>query len=394
MKTILHISSNHCSFDDRIFYKELISLSSFYNCYLISGGNSRAELTTMGGGTVPEGIYNKINGIPYPVKFSRNIILRVIRKICSPLYNQFLTYILIAVCKNNGIKPDLIHFHDLDFHPIAKKLKAFFNCKLIFDCHEFYFSYHFQNKFDYRALKKTAKSILLLKQAIRSSDYVISVTRNLDNIISLMMKSDNHLVIYNSSLFPAKTNPGILDGKIQMVHEGTMTFNRGLRLMLELFTDEYFRNNIKLKIIGLLKGAEETFFHDFCKEYIIDDTMLEIIGWIPYEKLPDYLLGNIGIIFFEKTFNAYYGMPNKLFNYINASMPILATRCAELSDFIEYNKIGCIVERNIDSVRAGLKEIISNYSFYQKNVQNIQKSVSWKTEENKLWEIYQNLLGE
>jgi glycosyltransferase involved in cell wall biosynthesis len=87
-------------------------------------------------------------------------------------------------------------------------------------------------------------------------------------------------------------------------------------------------------------------------------------------------------------------LPNKLFNYINASMPILATHCAESSDFIEYNQIGCIVERNIDSVKTGLKEIFSNYSFYQKNVQNIQKSVSWEAEKSKLLGLYQNLLGE
>jgi glycosyltransferase involved in cell wall biosynthesis len=164
--------------------------------------------------------------------------------------------------------------------------------------------------------------------------------------------------------------------------------------MLELFTDEYFRNNVKLKIIGSLKGAEETFFYDFCKEYKIDNNMVEVTGWIPYEKLPDYLFGNIGIIFFEKTFNAYYSMPIKLFNYISASMPILSTHCAELSEFIEYNKIGCIVERDISSIKTGLKELVSNYSFYLKNIQNIQYSVSWETEKSKLLGLYQNLLGE
>jgi glycosyltransferase involved in cell wall biosynthesis len=394
MKTILHISDNHCSFDDRIFYKELVSLSSFYNCHLISGGNFKGEFTTMEGTALPAGIHHTINVIPYPVRFSRHIIVRVIRKICSPLINRLLARILIVICNNNEIKPDLIHFHDLDFYPIAKKLKLFFNCKLVFDCHEFYFSYHFQNKLNYSTLKKASKSILLLKQAVRISDYVISVTKNLDNIISLIMKSDNHLILYNSSLFPAKTNPGIPDGKIQLVHEGAMSFNRGLRLMLELFTDEYFRNNVKLTIIGSLKGAEETFFYDFCRDHRIDDTMVETTGWIPYEKLPDYLSGGIGIIFFEKTFNTYYGMPNKLFNYINASMPILSTHCAELSDFIEYNKIGRIVERDIDSIKMGLMEIISNYSFYLKNIQKIQEAVSWETEKNKLLGLYQNILGE
>jgi glycosyltransferase involved in cell wall biosynthesis len=398
MKTILHISNHHSSFDDRIFYKELISLSSNYNCYLISGGNLSGKLTTMGGDTVAPGMHNNITIMPFPNSISRNIIMRIIRKIFVPVYNLLYynaCFIKIAnICKTANIKPDVIHFHDLDFYSIAKKLKKYFRCKLVFDCHEFYFSYCFQNKLSYTTLKKAAKSVMLLKQAVRSSDYVISVTKNLDNIISLIMKSDNHAIIYNSSLFPVKDALELMENRICLVHEGAMSFNRGLRLMLELFTDGYFRNNVKLKIVGSLEGAEKTFFYNFCEEHGIDDSMVEVTGWIPYEKLPGYLSGNIGIIFFEKTFNTYYGMPNKLFNYINASMPILSTHCAELSDFIEYNKIGCIVERNIDSIKMGLKELVSNYSFYQKNIKNIQNLVSWEAEKNKLISLYQKLLGE
>jgi glycosyltransferase involved in cell wall biosynthesis len=398
MKSILHISNHHSSFDDRIFYKELVSLSPLYKCCLISGGNSNGELTTMGGDTVSAGMYKNVTIMPFPDSVSRNIIMRILRKFFNPLYRALYNYIcfikITNICKSNDIKPDIIHFHDLDFFPTVKKIKTFFECKLIFDCHEFYFSYYFQNRLSYGTLKKAAKSIMILKQAVRSSDYVISVTKNLDNIISLIMKSDNHSIIYNSSLFPTRGALELPGNKICLVHEGAMSFNRGLRLMLELFTDEYFRNNVKLKIIGSLAGAEKIFFNDFCKEYKIDHTMVEVTGWIPYEKLPDYLSGNIGIIFFEKTFNTYYGMPNKLFNYINASMPILATHCAESSEFIETNKIGCIVERDIDSIKTGLKELAANYSFFQKNIQNIQNAVSWETEKTKLLGIYKNLLGE
>jgi len=390
---ILHISNNHSSFDDRIFYKELVSLSKYYYCYLISGGNSDGMLTTMGKDLRPASIYNNVNILPYPVK--KNLFTRALRKLIPSIFNAICYYKLKKVCNNNNIKPSILHYHDLDFSQIAKKLQKYFNCKLIFDCHEFYFSYFFEKKLNFNNLKKAAKSLLLLKNAVRAVDATISVTKNLDNIVSLINKNKKHIVVYNSSLLPITDN-NIIDinnnKKILLVHEGSMKFNRGLRLMMELFSDNYFRENVKLKIIGGIFGDESIFYKQKINEYCIDETMIELTGYINYEDIHKHLTGNIGIIFFEKTFNAYYSMPNKLFNYINAGLPILSTQCAELSDFISDNKIGYNVERNIDFIKEGINEIMTNYDFYKKNITEAQKLYTWENEQNKLLSLYDELL--
>jgi glycosyltransferase involved in cell wall biosynthesis len=239
-----------------------------------------------------------------------------------------------------------------------------------------------------------SKCLLLLKKVVTSVDAVISVTKNLDNIISLMCGNKKHIIVYNSSLLPVK-NARILpnENKITLLHEGMMRFDRGLKLMLELFTDEYFRKNIKLKIIGGISGDEREYYDKKIREYNIDDSMIEFTGWVDYENLHEYLTGDIGIIFFGITFNAYYGMPNKLFNYINAGMPILSTRCAELSDLISYNRIGCVVERDLNSIKAGIKEIMRNYNFYLENIKQIQAAYNWSNDEQKLISLYDSLLS-
>ena len=395
--TILHISNEHPSFDCRIFYKELISLSKHYNCYLIAGGNSDGMLTTMGKELRPVGVYNGITVIPYPIKLVKNIILRAFRKffpfIFFPIYDNLCCYKLITLCKKYNITPSLLHYHDLDFSKYAKKLKQYFNCKLIFDCHEFYFSYFFR-KLTFGNLKKASKNLLLLKDAVRTADTTISVTRNLDNIISLMNNNQNHAIVYNCSVLPIINNPWDRNGKIVLVHEGTMSFNRGLKLMLELFTDVFFRDRIKLKIVGSISGKELEYFEAKKKEYDIDDSMIELTGWIDYEMLHEHLFGAIGLLFFEKTFNTYYGMPNKLYNYLNAGLPILSTHLAESSEFISNNKIGCIVERNITSIKNGLNEMIINYDYYMNNVINARQVYSWENEEKKLFSIYEILLNQ
>lgn len=389
---ILHISNGHASFDDRIFYKELVSLSKYYDCYLIAGNNGYGMLTTIGKEVRASGVYNKVHILPYPLIKIKNIFARIFRKFFPYIYENILFNRIIELCKINGICPSIIHYHDLDFSHIAIKIKDYFNAKLIFDCHEFYFSYHFDNGLNWLSLRRASKSIMYLKKTVRNSDAVISVTKNLDNIVSIMMKNDNHIIIYNSSMQPPVTTKRKIEGKIVLVHEGSMKFNRGLELMLNLFTDNFFREQIKLKIIGDISGVEKDYFEKLKKEYLINDSMIETTGWVSYEKLYQHLTGNIGIIFFEKKFNAYYSMPNKLFNYINAALPILSVHCAELSDFIIYNKIGCIVERNLESIKQGLNELIVNYDYYLENIISIQQSYSWKNEEKKLLELYGGLL--
>jgi hypothetical protein len=223
-QTILHISNAHSSFDDRIFYKELVSLSSQYACYLIAGGNKKGLLTTMGSDMVPTGIYNDVHITPFPVKYHVNIIVRAFRKLFPAVYRAIYNFVcvkrLIAICRRNTIKPVIIHFHDLGLADVAKRIKEYFNAKLIFDCHEFYFGYPLANGLNYLNLLRASKSLIALKNAVRNSDGVISVSKNMDNIISLMMKNDNHIVVYNSSVQPPATEKRELKDKVVLVHEG------------------------------------------------------------------------------------------------------------------------------------------------------------------------------
>lgn len=394
---ILHLTNEHDCFDGRIFNKELAALSKNYNCYLITKGNSDNMLVSLGKKLFSPGVYNNITLFPFSLIY-KSIFIKVIRKFFPFIFYNFLVPLVIVrkfilLCKSNNIKPSVIHYHELSFSPIANLLKKHFKCKLIFDCHEFYFSYYFEKAFNYKNLKKSARTLLQLKDAVHNADAIISVTKNLDNIISLMSKTQKHIIVYNCSNFPIQEKQAKNNfDKLVLVHEGSLKFNRGLSLMLELFTDDYLREHIVLKIIGNLPEKELTYFREKKVTCSITDSMLEITGWVDYEKVHEHLIGDIGIIFFEKTFNAYFSMPNKLFNYINVGLPILSVQCAEVSDFILEHKIGVIVERNIDSIKKGLHELMANYNYYQQNIKIAQKSFAWENEKTKLLSLYEELL--
>lgn len=397
-KIIVHITDGHSAFDDRIFYKELCSLSKEYVCFELCSTEDGKSLFSMGGEKKRAGVYNGVVVLPFR-RIQNNLLFRVIRHFIPKIYFYFYSFILskeiLFTFKENDILPTVIHYHDICLQSVARKLKQKYNCKLIFDSHEFFFSYPFNDGLNKKTCKKSTNVLLQWKRAIKDADFVIGCTKTMDNLISLIRQDDNHGIIYNSSMFPMNIKKRSIEDKDKTVllHEGAMPFNRGLKLMLEIFRDEVIRSKFQLRIVGSLKNEEKKYFEEKCREYNITEENIYYTGWVSYLDVPIALQGDIGIIFFEKKFNTFYGMPNKLFNYHVVGVPVISTHCAELSDIILQKGTGVIVERDIESVKQGLMNLLENYSKYQHNVLKYQEQFHWNSDEKRLFDIYKKVLN-
>lgn len=398
--TVVHITTEHSAFDGRIFYKELCSLAKFYDCYELSGTPDGKTLRTIAGEKREAGIYNGVKVLPFKVENSNKISFfeRCIRHFFPSIYAFFLGKIFVSrtfkVILHNNIQPDVIHYHDIQFAPAAKALKRKFGCKLIFDSHEFFFSYPFNRGITRKSCRNASRMLLNWKDAMKNSDFTIDCTKTMDNFVSIIRNDDFHGIVQNTSMFAMNTVQRSITGKekIVLVHEGSLRFDRGLRLMIELFRDEYVQKHFQLRIVGSLKGGEKTYFSQKCHEYNITDEHIYFTGWVDYMAVPNALSkGDIGVIFFEKTFNTFYGMPNKLYNYHIVGIPVLSVHCADLSDTILQCGTGVVVERNVESIKLGLVKLAEHYSEYQKNVLTYQQRFHWSSDEKQLLEIYKNI---
>lgn len=396
--TVLHITNAHSAFDDRIFYKELCSLAKRYTCYELVAVPDGKTLVTMGGEKRGQGEYESVRCLAFKGE-CRNFFIRCIRRFLPFIYNTIYVCIetkrIISVLNKNNIRPDLIHFHDLGFVLSALKLKKKFGCKLVFDSHEFFFVYPLYNGLKLKNCFFASRTLLRWKSALKNTDYVISCTRTMDNLVSLIRKDDEHGIIYNSSMFTPETEKRFVskNRKLVLLHEGTMSFDRGLKLMIEMFQDEYIREHFQLRIVGTVKGEEKEYYERKCHEYGLTEDNIYFTGWVDYLDVPKALKGDIGILFFEKAFNAFYSMPNKLFNYHISGIPVLATHCADLCDTIEQLGTGVIVERNVESVKNGLVKLVAHYDEYQSHVLEHQKEFYWSSDEERLFSIYERVLS-
>jgi len=89
----------------------------------------------------------------------------------------------------------------------------------------------------------------------------------------------------------------------------------------------------------------------------------------------------------------YYALPNKLFEYVMARIPLIVSNDYERGNFVKNKKIGFVTK---DTDLKSIKDVIIkslNYdkSFFFENLNKVAKEYNWNLESKKLINIYSNL---
>ena len=104
-----------------------------------------------------------------------------------------------------------------------------------------------------------------------------------------------------------------------------------------------FIDNLDLIIIGYGKVEEEL------KDFVLQEKMnsrVYFLGRISREALANYTKkATLGMVLEEPLGKSFeYSLPNKLFDYIHAELPIIAGNMPEISSVIKQYKVGVMVD--------------------------------------------------
>lgn len=122
---------------------------------------------------------------------------------------------------------------------------------------------------------------------------------------------------------------------------------------------------------------------------------VRFIKRLPYRELIQYTrLADLGITLDKDTnINYRYSLPNKLFDYIHAGIPILASRLPEIAAIVEGYNIGLIAENHCPDHIAGLMNQMLNdeaqNKIWKNNLILAAKELNWENEERILTDLYQ-----
>ncbi len=278
--------------------------------------------------------------------------------------------------------------------------------KLIFDCHEFFLKY-FAERLP-RPFRLIFKGLFLAyeKFIIRHCDYIITANTIERSYYQILFPLKKTAVIYNvPHSFSAADIHNLKDKNgpnklYDLCYEGFLNFERGARILFEVVKQlKEERGNIKLLIIG-------EFNEDACArwaESFIKDNRLEgniiFAGWQPYQSLHKFhSQSKIGIYLYQYvSVNLLSGPPNKLFNFMKAGLPIIASRLPETLNIMNEIKCGIAVDPyNSGEITSAVIQLLDDPSLREEMGIRGRKAFSekynWEFAERELLEIYQEIL--
>lgn len=115
------------------------------------------------------------------------------------------------------------------------------------------------------------------------------------------------------------------------------------------------------------------------------------------EILDLYLESTIGMCLYKKERNTEYSLPNKLFEYMEAGLAVIASDFPLWRELIDGEECGvCVDETDGGSICNAVNYLFENLEMAKKMGENGRKAVmkkySWNSEEKKLLKIYAKLV--
>ena len=285
---------------------------------------------------------------------------------------------------------DIIHCNDLNALPVGLLIKLFGRGKkVVYDCHEYETETNGLNGIERKAKK------FLERRLISYVDAVITVSDSIANEYSRLYNIPKPHLVLNCPAYhdqPKRNlfreNLGIRSDQIIFLYQGGLSKGRGIELLLEAFSD---LNTDKNVLVCMGYGPLESLIQEKAQQQ-------NTIFFHP-AVTPDVLLrytssATYGVSFIEDSCLSYrYCLPNKLFEYMMAGLPVLTSNLFEMKRLVEAEGVGIVAEENtVEGFRNAVEASLSqDYDAIQKNVFAARKKYCWEEQEKVLKEIYHAL---
>ena len=380
-KRIVHIVLNQFTHDSRVIRqcKSLVKKGYKVNIVAIWANGLPYYETEYGYDVIRIPIFTK--------SWSKNPIIQIIK---------YLEFVVRSLYKIKKIKPAICHGHDPSGLLVAFGVKYIFNSKLIYDSHELWSnSIHLQgNK---KILFKIGRKIE--KYLIKRTDEVITVNKSIAEILSLENNIKSITIIRNmpeinndKSKFK-KDEFDFPECNFNLIYVGNIENGRGIDIIINAM--ELVDDNIGLVLMG--KDSEYKTSMEVLSNTKNYNNRIKFLKAVEPDQVVNICrLANVGISPTQNLCKSYYlSLPNKIFQYIEAGIPVLASDFPEMKNIIENYNVGMTFSvTSSQSIANSINTVYNDHASYQRfcyNSKIASNTLNWETEQNNLYGLYKKL---
>lgn len=346
-------------------------------------------------GAISEG--NHLGATIHRKQISKLIHKTSVGALKFPFYFNFWRSFVDEIAKK--INFDAIHIHDLPLAKVGYEFSQKYNTKFTLDLHENWpalldIATH-TNTFLGKLLSNTAQwKQYELKYCNLADNVIVVVDEAKERLTGLGVKSDKITVVSNTlntkhfDLTNEKPDPNFFT----LLYAGGINKHRGLQYVIKgLAHLKDCSKTVRLQILGT--GS----YLEYLKKLAIDEnveSMVDFTGWKPYKEMIKYVgRADICLIPHVKNDHTDSTIPHKLFQYMYASKPIIASNCLPIKRIVEDTKSGLIYKFDDPSEFASEVKTLLEYNerfnlLALSGKKNVIKNYIWDMDSTLLNNIY------
>lgn len=307
------------------------------------------------------------------------------------MLSRILTHLLmlVSVCFR---RPDVVHAHDVNVLPTAWLAARLTGAKLVYDAHEIS-----SGREGYRKIRCLVAWIE--KKIMPRAAGTITTTDARAKFFARAYSMERPVVLQNRPRLVAvegndriRREFGLAEQYPIVVYQGGQQPGRGLEGLVEAAARVEAANFV---FIG--GGSIHENLRALVEKRKLGGRVF-FIPTVPLEELPAYTASaDIGVQPIENTcLNHFTTDSNKLFEYVIAGLPVVASALPEISRVVKRYDLGILTAPgDVEEIAAALNTLVENSGlrrYYAAHARGAAATLNWEAQEEALVGLYQRVL--
>nr|WP_303650007.1 glycosyltransferase [Desulfobotulus pelophilus] len=178
-----------------------------------------------------------------------------------------------------------------------------------------------------------------------------------------------------------------------LVYAGSISPLRGMREMVEALA--LVRQPLRLKVAGIFPESD---YKDELRQ-LPGWQYVDELGWLDRTAVCSLIRNAMaGLVILHPIPNYIDSLPVKMFEYMGLGIPVIASDFPLWRSILKNNHCGLFVDPvNSSALAEAIDSLSSNPALAEQMGKNgysaVMRQYTWKTEEQKLLDLYENMLG-